>query len=78
MEIGQHLADLVIQLLTFDEQGSHPAPLGQCPIPGQKHTIMGKGQAGQLMVIQGRIKDRIIAKDTQPFGQCAKHSIGDK
>jgi hypothetical protein len=31
-----------------------------------------------LMVIQGRIKDGIVAKDPQPPGQSAKHSVSDK
>jgi len=78
VEIGQYLEDLIIQLLTFDQQSSHPAPPGQGSISRQEHPVLSEGQARQLMIIQARVKKRIIAKDAQPLGKTAKHSVGDK
>jgi hypothetical protein len=47
-------------------------------ISGEQDPVLGSGQANELMVIQGRVKEGIIAQDAQPLGDMAKHCIGDK
>ena len=55
--------DLIIQWLTFDKQRPNTALRCQRSIPCQKHAVLSKRQTGQLMIIQSRVKECIVAKD---------------
>jgi hypothetical protein len=78
LQIAQDLVDLVFQSLIRHQQNPHATPLSQLLIAGEQHTILGSGYTDELIIIQGRIIQRIIAQDTKPLGQCAKHSISNE
>ena len=63
-KFSEHLADLGIEALTGDEQHGETTPPGQLPVTGKEHPILGAGQPHQLMVVQIRIKVRIVTQNT--------------
>lgn len=67
-KFSQDLADLLIQIKTGDEQHLQPAAAGQFAIARQEHAALSPRQPHQLMIIEGRIKNRIVTEDTQPLG----------
>jgi hypothetical protein len=75
---AQDLADLAFQALIGNQQNLHAAPLSQLVVASEQHTVVRSGNADELIVIKGRIVQRIVAQDAKPLGQCAQHCISNK
>ena len=70
-QIAQHVAYLILQVLTYDQEHLETTPPGQFPIAREKYPPFRSGDAHQLVIAQTRLIESIVAKDTQPLGQRA-------
>ncbi len=77
-QLRKHLADLALETLAGQEHRLKAGPLRQLPVSRKEHPALSAGQAHQLMIVHIWFVERIVSKDTQPLGQSANHSIGEK